>query len=59
MDRILWWPVNRSKGDLRRAIGETQARTHRLIAESRELIARARRIREELARHRRERKDAA
>jgi hypothetical protein len=59
MDGIPSRPANRSKAHLRRLISQTQARTHRLIAESRELIAQARRIRKEFPRIRWQRKKAA
>ena len=59
MDGIPSRPVNRSKAGLPRLIGQTQARTRRPIAQSRELIAEARLIREEFPRIRGQRKDAA
>ena len=59
MDGTPGRPVNRSKADLRRLIGQTQAQTRRLIAESRDLIAQARRIREEFPQVRSRRQDAA
>ena len=52
-------PADRSNKELCRLIAATQAQTHRLIAESRELIAQARRIREQFPKIRRGRQDAA
>jgi hypothetical protein len=52
MEPLVPRSLNRSKADadFRRYVAATQARTHRLIAESRELVAEARAIRAALGR---------